>query len=435
MSIRFGQHELDEQRFVLLHDGLRLKVRPKVFDLLVHLVRNHERVVLRDELIMALWGTTAVGLGSLAGLVNELRQLLGESGRGPSSIRTVHARGYQFVAEITATEAREVGPPSSARTTRDEIGEASDSTVGHKHGHTSGHASGNGRVESGLDPLAAARALIRTSSARVSIGGARAVLVEGRSGSERSNLLDQISVEITHAGFQTHHLLVESRSEWHSNALVDRLIDALVEHHGIEAIRSAIPIRARELRERAGGMGSVSNARPRDPLASRQYDERVWRSAAELLGELARQRPLALIMDDHDQTITVRALTSLLHLLGKARVFIVCTVAVAKSGESGIADQAASRIEYVRLPPSNRNRLNELLESRGATALPVVLADALLAHVGHDDASLESIAEWLQSDRERGAPASDDSVMPQLNRQMRRVEPDTASRRPRSGRP
>jgi hypothetical protein len=32
--------------------------------------------------------------------VNELRQALGESGRGISSIRTVHARGYQFVARI-----------------------------------------------------------------------------------------------------------------------------------------------------------------------------------------------------------------------------------------------------------------------------------------------------------------------------------------------
>ena len=100
MKIRFGQFELDEQRCLLQRDRVRLEVRPKVFDLLVHLVRNNQRVVLREELVMALWGTTAVGLGSLSGLVNELRQVLGESGRGASSIRTVHARGYQFVAEI-----------------------------------------------------------------------------------------------------------------------------------------------------------------------------------------------------------------------------------------------------------------------------------------------------------------------------------------------
>ena len=70
MRIRFGQLELDEQRFLLQRDGVRLQVRPKVFDLLVHLIRYRERVVLREELILALWGTTAVGPGSLSGLVN-----------------------------------------------------------------------------------------------------------------------------------------------------------------------------------------------------------------------------------------------------------------------------------------------------------------------------------------------------------------------------
>ena len=111
MRIRFGQVELDEQRFLLQRDGVRLQVRPKVFDLLVHLIRYRERVVLREELILALWGTTAVGLGSLSGLVNELRQALGEAGRGPSSIRTVHARGYQFVASVDASSSS----PSSLR--------------------------------------------------------------------------------------------------------------------------------------------------------------------------------------------------------------------------------------------------------------------------------------------------------------------------------
>jgi DNA-binding winged helix-turn-helix (wHTH) protein len=100
MRVRFGPFELDEERLLLLRDGAPLRVRPMVFDLLVHLVRHRDRVVLRDELVRALWGRTAVGPGSLSGLVNELRQRLGESGRGPSSIRTVHARGYQFVARL-----------------------------------------------------------------------------------------------------------------------------------------------------------------------------------------------------------------------------------------------------------------------------------------------------------------------------------------------
>ncbi|MEZ4334563.1 MAG: winged helix-turn-helix domain-containing protein [Myxococcota bacterium] len=100
MRLRFGAFILDDDRFRLERDGEVVPLRPKVFDLLVLLVRERARVVLRDELVTRLWSTTSVGAGSLSGLVNELRVALGEDARGPSSIRTVHARGYQFVAPV-----------------------------------------------------------------------------------------------------------------------------------------------------------------------------------------------------------------------------------------------------------------------------------------------------------------------------------------------
>lgn len=105
MRIRFGVFELDDERFQLTREGLGVAMRPKVFDLLLMLVRERTRVVRREELFERLWSSTAVGFGSLSGLVNELRSALGENGRGPSSIRTVHARGYQFVAAVI-----ELGP-------------------------------------------------------------------------------------------------------------------------------------------------------------------------------------------------------------------------------------------------------------------------------------------------------------------------------------
>ena len=100
MQIRFADIEMDSLRYLLRRAGKRVPLRPKVFDLLIHLARNRERVVPRDELIELLWGKTVVGAGSLSGLVNELRTALGERGGRDSSIRTVHARGYQFVAEV-----------------------------------------------------------------------------------------------------------------------------------------------------------------------------------------------------------------------------------------------------------------------------------------------------------------------------------------------
>jgi DNA-binding winged helix-turn-helix (wHTH) protein len=100
MQIRFADIEMDTLGYLLRRAGKRIPLRPKVFDLLIHLARNRERVVPRDELVALLWGQTVVGSGSLSGLVNELRAALGETGGADSSIRTVHARGYQFVAEV-----------------------------------------------------------------------------------------------------------------------------------------------------------------------------------------------------------------------------------------------------------------------------------------------------------------------------------------------
>ncbi|MBY0402225.1 winged helix-turn-helix domain-containing protein [Myxococcota bacterium] len=100
MRLRFGDFLLDDDAFRLQRSGCAVALRRKVFDLLVVLVRERERVVPREELVARLWSTTTVGSGSLSGLVNELRTALGEGGHGPSSIRTVHARGYQFVAPV-----------------------------------------------------------------------------------------------------------------------------------------------------------------------------------------------------------------------------------------------------------------------------------------------------------------------------------------------
>ena len=73
MRFRFVDYELDAQRFILRRAGERLPLRPKVFDLLIYLIRNRSRVVLREELFEVLWGDTVVGQGSLSGLVNELQ--------------------------------------------------------------------------------------------------------------------------------------------------------------------------------------------------------------------------------------------------------------------------------------------------------------------------------------------------------------------------
>ena len=56
----FGDCELDEALFELRRAGRRVPMEPKVFDVLLHLLRHRERVLSKHELLDALWPGEAV---------------------------------------------------------------------------------------------------------------------------------------------------------------------------------------------------------------------------------------------------------------------------------------------------------------------------------------------------------------------------------------
>lgn len=164
MRMRFGEFLLDDDSFRLTRGGRPVALRRKVFDLLVVLVRERERVVTREELVGRLWSSTTVGAGSLSGLVNELRFALGEGGRGPSSIRTVHARGYQFTAPVV------VEPPEQAGAARSVAGGSSVGPIGTGVGLASNGGEANGFASSGDEAVGyAANGLVELGPALAGI--------------------------------------------------------------------------------------------------------------------------------------------------------------------------------------------------------------------------------------------------------------------------
>jgi eukaryotic-like serine/threonine-protein kinase len=96
----FGSFELDESAYELRRHGVRIRLERRVFDLLVHLVRNRARVVDSDELLAQVWRGVAVTRGSLARAVRLLRIALAAEPRGQSWIETAYGRGYRFVAPV-----------------------------------------------------------------------------------------------------------------------------------------------------------------------------------------------------------------------------------------------------------------------------------------------------------------------------------------------
>ena len=100
MAFVFEDFVLDGDRRELLRGGNVVAVEPKVFDLLVHLVANRQRVIAKDDLIDAVWNGRIVSDSALATAVNAARVALGDSGEAQRLIRTLPRKGFRFVGEV-----------------------------------------------------------------------------------------------------------------------------------------------------------------------------------------------------------------------------------------------------------------------------------------------------------------------------------------------
>ena len=96
----FGPYLLDVPTRALLRDGESLALTAKVFDTLLALVRNRDRVVAKEELLQLVWPDAFVSEDSLTQSVSVLRRTLGDRSGQPQFIATVPRRGYRFVAVV-----------------------------------------------------------------------------------------------------------------------------------------------------------------------------------------------------------------------------------------------------------------------------------------------------------------------------------------------
>src|SRR5687768_851412 len=105
----FDSFVLDSAAGELTRDSVAVELRPKVYELLMVLIQNRGRLVLKEELLDAVWGDVHVSEGSLNRTIAELRHALGEDSHNQRLIETVPRRGYKFVGNVT-----ELGGSSAA---------------------------------------------------------------------------------------------------------------------------------------------------------------------------------------------------------------------------------------------------------------------------------------------------------------------------------
>ena len=88
MLYRFDACSLDTDRRELRRGTDLVRLEPQVFDLLVLLIRNRDRVVSKDDLITAIWGGRIVSESALTTRINAVRSAIGDSGDERRLVKT-----------------------------------------------------------------------------------------------------------------------------------------------------------------------------------------------------------------------------------------------------------------------------------------------------------------------------------------------------------
>jgi DNA-binding winged helix-turn-helix (wHTH) protein/predicted ATPase len=100
MLFTFHEYVLDTQRHELRQQGVPVPLERKVYEVLVYLVQQADRLVTKHELLEAVWPAVYVNDSAVARCIGAVRQAVGDGRATQRVIRTVHGQGYRFVAPV-----------------------------------------------------------------------------------------------------------------------------------------------------------------------------------------------------------------------------------------------------------------------------------------------------------------------------------------------
>lgn len=104
LVFEFGSFVLNAPERLLLREGRPVEVPPKVFDLLLALVRARGHLLEKEELLRTVWEGSFVEEGNVNRQISTLRRILGDAAGSGQFIETVPKRGYRFIAPVRQLE-------------------------------------------------------------------------------------------------------------------------------------------------------------------------------------------------------------------------------------------------------------------------------------------------------------------------------------------
>ena len=112
MEWTFGDYVLNSDRAELAGpDGL-VAIEQKPLELLFFLAQNADRVVTKDDVIDHVWGGRIVSDATISTAVKQARRAVGDTGSDQKIIKTIHGRGFRFIAGAPSASPRKLQEPS-----------------------------------------------------------------------------------------------------------------------------------------------------------------------------------------------------------------------------------------------------------------------------------------------------------------------------------
>ena len=124
MIYEFGEYQLDTEKQELRLRGEVVAVEPQVFSLLLTLIEHRELVLSKDRLIELIWGGRPLSDTVVSSRIKSARRAVGDDGSAQRIIKTVHKRGFRFVADVRVLGTKRSVTASLAPPHQTEIDEA-----------------------------------------------------------------------------------------------------------------------------------------------------------------------------------------------------------------------------------------------------------------------------------------------------------------------
>lgn len=130
MEWRFCGYALNADRAELIGPEGPVHIERSPLNLLQFLIKNSERVVSREDLIEAVWGGRIVSDATISTTVKQARRAVGDSGAEQLVIKTIHGRGFRFVAALEPTIVAQATVPPAGIDAPERVAELSSHGAG-----------------------------------------------------------------------------------------------------------------------------------------------------------------------------------------------------------------------------------------------------------------------------------------------------------------